>query len=364
MNPYLLQLDEYFKMRRVHAKLNRERLSAFAAEVALQELGAPEWREPVYPEGDLEFVEFLGWANSINFHFTDLATREKFQTLWPECSHCRQQMKLYEETGKRRFRCQAHGVEGTLWSGAFAMDACLRRAKDDGIPVADPRFLRNKKEWTDKLARFVFRGVEPVPVIPMLKERHNLLNLSAIRLEDYGDEWMNVLRLASFYAFKSGLGAVERLGHEFPSYHDEYRGFPGSSGPPIPFFKRAHLFVQMYEGRARASSVLPRIKDPELLMLPADYELPRALRAIGAVEYSPRLLSKIIAKDEVKEGSVAEIEIRLSVVEAGEILEREINAIRKAGGLSLYTKVELDYLLWTKGRACPEPHHLTRTTKY
>ena len=364
MNPYLAELSEYFKMRRVHAKLNRERLNAFAAEAALQDLAAPEWREPVYPKDDLEFVEFLGWSNSINFHFTDIATGEKFQTLWPECKHCRQQKELYQQVDKYTWRCLLHDVEVKVWGGAFAMDACLRRATEDGIPVFDPRFLRNWREWTDTLARFVFRGLHPVPVIPMLKERHKLLNQSAVRLGDYGEEWMNVFRMASFYAFKGGLGAVERLANEFPSYKDEYRGYPGSSGPPIPFHKRAHLFVQMYEGRARASSVLPRIKDPELLMLPADYELPRALRAIGAVEYSPKLLAKIIAKKEIKEGSVAEIEIRLAVVEAGEILESEINAIRKANGLSSYTKVEIDYLLWTKGRACPEPHHLTRTTKY
>ncbi|MDO8561025.1 MAG: queuosine salvage family protein [bacterium] len=363
MNPYLARLEPYFSLPKKHVKLNRERLSAFVYEVALQELEAPSWKEPVYPVDDLEFVQFLGMGSSINFYYTDLATGEKFQTLWPECGLCRQVVSFYAEIGKRKFRCIAHGVEATMWGGAYAMWACLKRAEGDGISITDARFLRDKQKWTKELARFVFRGTEPVPVIPMLIERHKLLRDSAVFLEGYRNKWMNVFKLAKFRAFNDGSGAVELLAN-FSSYHDEYLGFSGSSGPAIPFYKRAHLFVQMYEGRARASEVLPRIKDPELLILPADYELPRALRAKQITEYSPALLERIVNKREVKEGSRMEIEIRLATVEAGEILEKEINFLRKAHNLPLYTKVETDYLLWTSGRAHSETHHITRTTKY
>lgn len=371
MNPYLAVLKQHFDRPRLYAGLNHNALYTFAGEIALQELPAPSWREEVFPEDDLKFVEFLGWANTINFHFTDIATREKFKTFWPECQYCRQQKEEYAEVGKYTFRCRLHGTEAKLWSGAYAMMACFARAiGDDGVPMLDAKFYRGQ-EWTRELAGFVFRGPRPLDVMPMLDYRYNFLVTSALRLEDFGDSWMNLFRIASYRAFNDLRfpGVVEMLAEKFDSYADRQYFRVGETLLEMPFHKRAHLFVQMYEGRARSSEVLPRLEDAKYLILPADYELPRALRAVPSREnpalvYSPELLDKILAQEELDDDSREVIETRLSVVEAGEILQKEMNKIRKTGGKAPYSKVEIDYLLWTKGKTCPEPHMLVRTTRY
>lgn len=366
MNPYLAVLKQHFDMPRLYARLNYEALHKFAEEIARENLAAPSWREEVYPEDDFEFVEFLGWTNTINFHFTDIATGEKFKTFWPECHHCRQLKENYEAVDKYIFRCKLHGAEAKLWSGSYAMDACIARAyRNDGIPMLSAEFYRGK-EWSRELAQFVFRGTSPLDVIPMLRERYDFLTKSAERLQDYGDSWMNMFRIASFMAFNDLRfpGVVEMLAEKFESFADRHYHRVGEQLFELPFHKRAHLCVQMYEGRARVSSKLSRIKDVGLLILPADYELPKALRAVGALEYSPELADKILQSVEIEENSREEMEIRLSVVEAGEILQQEANRIRRRMGLPRYSKVEIDYLLWTKGRTWKEPHHLTRTTRY
>lgn len=365
MNPYLRQLKEHAARPRVHAKPNFERLHAFAEEIALKDLSAPAWREPVYPEDDIEFVQFLGMISTINFYYTDAVTKEKFRTLWPECRACGQDLVHYEKVDKRAYRCLAHERPATLWEGAFAMTACLKRALGEGIPITEPRFLRDRTDWTSHRATLVFRGVPPLTVIPMLAERYLMLQDSAWRLQKYDDEWMNILRFASFRAFSDGKGVVETLAG-FESFSDEYPGFPGEPGPPLPFYKRAHLFVQMYEGRARSSDKLPRIKDPELLILPADYELPKAFHSprVGAFDFSPELTTKLRGKEEIQEGSVMEIELRLGTVELGETLQESVNVIRESSSFQPYTKVELDYPIWLLGEESSEPHHLTRTTKY
>lgn len=368
MNLYREALRKQFDMSRHHAWLHRERLIEYAERVALDDFSSPAWREPVFPEDDREFVEYLGWANTVNFHFTDIATGEKFRTVWPECRVCRQQLALYQRVDDRTYRCSWHDIEAKLWSGSFAMGACFARAtRDDGIPLYDASFYRSK-EWMYDLARFVFRGVVPVSVIPMLEERYALLCESASCLRDFGDSWMNIFRASDYRAFPYdnwSSGAVEILAEIFPSFRDvQY-----CDGRDLPFHKRAHLLVQMYEGRARSSKILSRIKDPELLILPADYELPRALRVIPspeapALEYSPELLRKILVKEELSEHSREVVEIRLSTVEAGEILQEEINRIRIAAKKPPYSKVEIDYLLWTMGKACTEPHMLVKTTRF
>lgn len=368
MNPYLLQLSAYSNYPRFHAWPHFDKMLEFAEKIALQELFPPSWREEVFPEDDLEFVQFLGMVDTVNFCFTDPHTKVKFQTLWPECRACGQDLVHYERVDekKRTYRCLVHELPARLYTGATAMTACLRRALGEGLPITEPRFLRDPGEWNLARAAHVFRGIPPLSEIPLLQERHLLLRQSAEYLWAFDDQWMNVFRDASFLAFAGGRGAVEILAR-FASFRDAYLGLPviaGECGPPLPFYKRAHLFVQMYEGRARSSSVLPRFRDVEHLILPADYELPKALNQIGALEFSAELAGKIRSQQILEEGSLPVIEFRLATVELGEVFQKRVNEIRKAAGLEPYTKVELDYPLWLAGKNIPDPHPIVPTTAF
>lgn len=368
MNPYLQQLKTYLGFPRIYAVPNFDKMREFAKNIALTEFQPPAWRDGIYPEDDFEFVQFLGMVDTINFYFTDAVTKTKFETLWPECRACGQNLVHYEKVDKRKFLCKVHERPAELRVGATAMTACLRRALEEGMPVTDPRFLRDKKKWTLERAKVVFRGVPPLDVIPMLRERWLLLRQSAEALQDFDGQWINVFSGSSFRAFDGGKGVVEILAG-FDSFYDEY---PGSTlygklqGPSLPFYKRDHLLVQMYDGRARSSKALQRIKDAELLILPADYELPKALASeqIGALEFSPGLQQKIRDKEALQEGSREVVEFRLATVELGEVLQETVNQIRRAAGLAPYTKVELDYPLWLAGRNSPDPHPIVPTTAF
>ncbi|MBI2639459.1 MAG: hypothetical protein HYW90_01010 [Candidatus Sungbacteria bacterium] len=370
MNPYLLRLSAYSNYPRFYAWPHFDKMREFAEKIALQELVAPSWRDGIYPEDDLEFVQFLGMVDTINFYFTDAVTKTKFQTLWPECRACGQDLRHYEKVDekKRVYRCLIHEQPARLHSGATAMTACLRRALKEGLPITDPKFLRDLREWNLKRAANVFRGVPPLNVIPMLRERRSLLYESALRLQDFDDQWINVFRGSSFRAFDNGRGVVEVIA-SFESFYDVYTSLPlpgGGFGPPLPFFKRAHLFAQMYEGRARSSSVLTRLKGTEFLILPADYELPKALSSpeIGALKFSPELQQKIRNQEVLEDGSAMVVETRLATVELGEVFQESVNQIRKAAGLDPYTKVEEDYPLWLAGRNSPDPHIIVPSTRF
>jgi len=369
MNPYFQQLKVYANYTRFHAWPNFDKMCEFAKKIALQDLKPPSWREEVFPEDDLEFVQFLGMVDTINFYFTDAVTKIKFQTLWPECRACGQDLRHYEKVDekKRTYRCLIHERPAKLHIGATAMTACLRRALEEGLPITEPQFLRSDR-WTPKCAAKVFRGVPPLNAIPLLRERWMLLYESAKRLQDFDDQWINVFRGSSFEAFNDGKGVVEVLA-SFESFYDVYPSFPlpgGGYGPPIPLFKRAHLFAQMYDGRARSSLVLTRLKGTEFLILPADYELPKALSSpeIGALEFSPELRQKIRDQEALREGSREVVEVRLGTVELGEVFQEQVNIIRKAANLQGYDKVELDYPLWFAGRNSPDPHMIVPSTRF
>src|SRR5205823_6198533 len=51
-----------------------------AKELATDDFPIPSWREPVFPEQDRDFFDFIAVGNSINFAFTDFKTGKSFVT--------------------------------------------------------------------------------------------------------------------------------------------------------------------------------------------------------------------------------------------------------------------------------------------
>lgn len=113
--------------------------------------------------------------------------------------------------------------------------------------------------------------------------------------------------------------------------------------------KRASLFfMQVY----RATGLF---KDQiNLLPIPADYQVPKMLRHLGILEYSPELKDIIWRGELIPAGSRMEIEIRASAIKACRIVSE----------LTGYNSSQVDDWLWLNRKSCSDPFHLTITTDY
>lgn len=292
--------------------------------LATEDFTIPSWHEPVFPEKDEEFFDFIAVGNAINFAFTNFETGKSFATEY----------------------------RGSSWRGAFGMWACLRKATEDGVPLTSANFLAS---LTPSKCSDLFAGDPP---IPMLEERCTILReVGRVLGQHYDGRFQNLLASSKGRAFGRG-GLVTELLERFPSFRDE--SLHRKSGTRLQFQKRAQLLAMMYQGRARTSKVLPPLSDSADLGPIADYSVPRALHAQGILTYSTELAQRIASRCEIPKDSVEEQEIRAQATGAQIQLLNEIHAHRD----SPLTFLELDFKLWMLGRSVSGPHHLTRTTAY
>ena len=292
--------------------------------LATEEFPVPSWHEPVFPDKDEEFFDFIAVGNSINFAFTNFDTGKSFTTEY----------------------------RGSSWRGAFGMWACLRRATENGVAVTSGELLSS---LTPSKCYELFAGD---PSIPMMEERSAILQeVGRVLCEHYGGRFHNLLAGSNGRAFGSE-GLVTQLLQHFASFRDE--SLHKKSGTLLQFHKRAQLLAMMYQGRAKGSTLLRPLSDSAYLGPIADYSVPRALHAQGILKYSPELESRIISRAEVPKDSPEEQEIRAQATNAQIQLLSEINSRRH----DRLTFLELDFKLWMLGRSVVTPHHLTRTTAY
>lgn len=323
MNPFSATLQPIWR-NPTCVWLERSSIVRLAERLAEDRFEIPAWRNPVFPEDDLLFVDYIFVGNSINFAFTDFRTGKSFSTIY----------------------------NNTRWTGAFAMWACLRRALDSGLDVLSGDVLRSMS-----LAKMheVFSGDFPMP---LLEERHGILNETGeVLCKHYGGHFLNLLTRCNGRAF-GDEGLVTKLILSFPSFRDE--SIHRVSGALLKFEKRAQLLAMMYQGRALSSKRLTRLTDSDEVGPIADYSVPRALKNAGILRYSSDLARKVADRVEIPKDSIEEQEIRAQTVYAQVLLLDAINKLAK----SMVNYISLDYKLWTLGRGVKEPHHLTRTTAY
>jgi len=295
-----------------------------AKALAVEDFPVPSWREPVFPESDKQFFEFIAVGNCINFAFTNFATGKSFTTEY----------------------------QGSAWRGAFGMWACLRRAVENGAPITSGEFLA---ALTLADCQELFAGDSSMP---MIEERCAILKeVGDVLCSHYEGRFLNLLTSSTGKAFGT-RGLVTQLLDRFPSFKDESRHI--KTGTILQFEKRAQLLAMMYQGRALASKVLRPLSDSSSLGPIADYSVPRALHAQGILEYSAELVQQINSRSVLPKDGVAEQEIRAQATHAQIMLLNEINGLRR----DILTFLELDYKLWMLGRRVEAPHHLTRTTAY
>lgn len=236
---------------------------------------------------------------------------------------------------------------GATHRGYWALVAALRRALEVGCPLLDATYLSNLSP--DDL-EFILRGQGTLPL--MKRRLESLQQVGQSLLEGYGGDFTRMIA-------EAGGGAVvlaDRLAEVFPSFDDRVR----YGDREIRFLKRAQICVADLHG-ALGGRGLGAFHDLDRLTAFADYELPRALRELGVLDYSPELAHAVDRKRAIPAGSPEEVELRANTVWAVELLRQALAA--EGVRLDAY---QLDWILWTwaQEREPSRPPHRTLTIYY
>ena len=128
---------------------------------------------------------------------------------------------------------------------------------------------------------------------------------------------------------------------------DLIRNFTGFASDT--FLKRASLFFIQLNRQLGCFDGL--VND---LFVPADYQVPKMLEYFGVIKYSNDLGFKITEGKLIEKGSLMEVQIRAAT----------IMACRKLCKLTGWNVAEVDTYLWTKRKLPRKRFHLTYTTDY
>ncbi|HVE14905.1 MAG TPA: queuosine salvage family protein [Elusimicrobiota bacterium] len=305
-------------------RVRRDKIAEVAARIEDKDLRPSPWRFPVFIDEDSErTIDFFFLGNALNFKYWDSARPESVF---------------------------AAEYKGATYTGAFAMWACLKRALDAGVPILDADYLAR---LSDEDVRKLFAGSAPMPMLP--QRAAILREVGRVLKAKYHGSFHNLVKDARFRAFDGGGGIVERLARDFPSFDDaaQFRG------RKVLFYKRAQLAVGMLYSRLRGTGLFD-VPDIDELTVFADYELPKGLRRLGILEYSPDLARKVDARAPIAAGSEDELAIRAATIQAGKLLADELNRRGKK-----VNALNVDFFLWWSAQQdASAPHHLTETTAY
>lgn len=308
-----------------HVRLDEDRIRDVASWMAYEDLSWPDFRSPLHPDAsDADTMDFIFLTSTINFAFTDFEKHVMFKV---------------DYAGAER-------------SDSDAMEACLKRALDRGVPILEGGFLAEigKSELEQ-----IFRGNI---VMPMLDERLAIFHEVGRVLKDrYQGRFHRFVQGAPPRLYQEEKGLLERLLAEFPSFRDESR----YRGHLVSFQKRAQLLFWMLHARFRDGGFF-RLEDPEKLTVFADYIVPVALRLFRITSYSAELEAAINARRGLAAGSEEEVEIRAFTLWGMHLLTRAINALRPTDRQVIEPVV--DGRIWTHYHTTHWPHHLTITTAY
>jgi len=233
--------------------------------------------------------------------------------------------------------------------GYMALAHALRRAHDDGVPVARPSQWAS---WSVADLASVLRGDPGGPAAPpMLAERHAVAAEMGAWLRDaHGSSGLAALAAAaSPPEFAQTLARTLRLFRDVAEYR----------GRRIPLLKRAQIAAHDCAA-ALGPACPPPLRDRSSLTAFADYKLPQVLRAAGALEYSPQLAATVDARVELVAGGEEEVEIRACTVVA---VDRLVALLRERG--RDVDAATVDSMLWWRGQGLrTQPYHRVRTIWY
>jgi Potential Queuosine, Q, salvage protein family len=302
-----------------------DKIVEVASWMAYEELPMPNIGVPFGLEKTADIaIDFVMVSNCIDSAFTDFKSHIKFQV----------------------------DFAGEHFSDADAMQACLKRAMDNGVPVLEGKFLARVTK--DELAKIFAGNIE----MPMLEEKMAVFHqVGDVLNAKYGGRFLNFVRSCSSRLYDNGNGLVDRLVKEFPRYNDVSQ----FDGHEVKFYKLSQLGCWgMYSGLASTGAF--KLEDAHKLTAFADYIVPAALRVMGMTSYSPALEKTINSYQMIERDSRQEIEIRAHCLYATALLREEVNKLRPADLQVIIPQI--DARLWTHYHATTWPHHLTKTIMY
>ena len=214
--------------------VHEERIASAVAELVAAPPGMPTWDHPAFPDTPgphLEAVVVLG--NAINFCYWVQPDQEAWSV----------------EVGGRR------EVD------VFAVFGALNNALEDGVDLADGRFLAGGGSEGPELIFAPGAGV-----LPLREERVAMLReVGRVLVDRFDGRLENAMTAAGTEA--SGLATF--LAETFGSYGDR-RNY---GGVELPFLKRAQLAAGMLHGR-RVALGAKGLEGAGRLTLYSDYMLP------------------------------------------------------------------------------------------
>ena len=228
--------------------------------------------------------------------------------------------------------------------GALAMQAAFLAAWESVAQRAEQAGRAGDIQFIATGAKHLF-GTETLTSvfgdIPAIGKRAKLL-LEVLqgfgeKLEDVSSIILDSLRCRR----ELGWEHAQLLAQAFPeSYGDDY-------------LKKAQLTLMFIAGQWNESH--PDQPCRLDVTVAADYQLPKILRAMGILKYSPSMAATVDGKQLIEPETIAERAIRAATVLACEQLAEHLGC----------TVAEVDFFLWVnRNKAREAQFHLTRTTAY
>ena len=303
-------------------RINKTRIAELCAVWAKTPFATPPWDENVHwtSSDEEQLANYILVLDCLNFCF------------WPYRAQPRWKIE----------------INGESMGGYQALAAALKRAKEEGIPVTDANWLA---QATRADLAHIFRGQGEIPL--MEQRVKNVNEVGRVLLEKYQGQFANAIKSCAGSAVK----LVELIARDFSSFND----IASWHGHAVRIFKRAQITVVDIFGSFHGQG-LGSFNDLERLTAYADYKIPQVLRALGVLVYAPELAVRVDNCELIPAGSSQEVEIRVSMVWAIELICREL---KRLGAPRL--PYELDWFLWNLGQSSlpdERPYHRTRTYFY
>ena len=303
-------------------KINRAKIAELCQEWARQPFATPPWDENVHwTSGDpAKLANYILVLDCLNFCF------------WPDPGQTRWQIEY----------------NGQTMGGYQALAASLKRAAEEGVPITDAAWLAQADE---QALAHIFRGQGAIPL--MDRRVFNVNEVGRVLQDKYHGQFAEAIEACQH----SAVVLVELLARDFSSFND----IADWNGHTVRIFKRTQITAVDIFGSFHGQG-LGEFSDLDALTAYADYKIPQVLRALGIMEYAPKLASKVDAQELIPAGSREEVEIRAAMIWSIEYICQEL-----AKNKAPRAPYELDWFLWNLGQqplAHEKPYHRTRTYFY
>ena len=212
------------------------------------------------------------------------------------------------------------------------------------------RYVKEKNADFSEISKEEFAKILKGNVeIPLFEERYKIIrNVSKI---------VNEKMKGNFYEYikdiTSDIELFDLIIRDFPSFKDE-RTYNGKT---IYFYKLAQLLtLDILHMRELKEGIKV---DYSHLVGCSDYKIPQVMRGLGILEYNEELANIIDKKEEIKQNSIYEVEIRANMLIVIDLIKRKLN--------DRVCAIDINDYIWGQGKNKSinlKPYHLTRTTNY